>query len=749
MKRRFVSQTWALLTVVAVAAWFAAPVLGVDGKAECQLLDVEGGELDVSEKTCQECSMACATNSNCHTLVFDGREFKKAATSSCEPIPFWEEFYSIESTQNWITAAQSDPEAYFSTWMDAYSKKYADDEAEDRRKVWESNLEAIYEANEALGAGLAPNELADQSMDETALVRGGLPEKAPRSLEASDAPSDSADDSSSDSEEEEEEEEGDLGSMLNRGSRKLLETWSGTAHFSKRVGLPGSTPMRQGARLLAEAASVNATSGPPPASFDWREKGMPIKVRNQGECNSCYAFAASTHMESLWWLATGAAVDLSENDIQRCCDLPSCWVGNIGICANPLHCGPCNNGWPHIAMSWVVANGQATEQVSAYDPDAFIPWDRVLPSDYSECKLRSEVVQLDQHVHFDQQLDVSTTPITEEQLKALVVQRPIVIAMDMLDDNFRFLGPAHTVAVPALPRGGINHAVVLLGYGEHEKGGPYWLIQNSWGTQWGDAGLARLARTADDPWKVLQYTAAAYLKTVVTLPALPDDTPAPQPSAPAPSPSSSPRPAAAATPAPGPDNAPVPGPGPDNAPVSGPGPNPSLEDVLDIFAPTPGPSDNELWMPSPKRASPSPSPRRFSPSPRPASPRTPSPGAPSPQIPSPGAPSPARDPVPSPEAMPDSPSPRRGSNGGVGGDLSGDTEPEVDLDGVGGVVAGSSPGGGSGGVASPAGQAASPAILQPPAASPAISQPPAAAPLADPLAPAPGPAAPSPAPGPA
>ena len=43
----------------------------------------------------------------------------------------------------------------------------------------------------------------------------------------------------------------------------------------------------------------------------------------------------------------------------------------------------------------------------------------------------------------------------------------------------------------------INHAVVLIGYGtDLATGKDYWLVRNSWGTSWGEAGYIRLLRTA-------------------------------------------------------------------------------------------------------------------------------------------------------------------------------------------------------------------------------------------------------------
>jgi hypothetical protein len=84
---------------------------------------------------------------------------------------------------------------------------------------------------------------------------------------------------------------------------------------------------------------------------DWVSQGKVSAVKNQGSCGSCWAFSATGVLESSS-LLRGESVSLSEQQLVDC-TRPQ---GNQG----------CNGGWPHSALTYVQANGIASESAYPY-----------------------------------------------------------------------------------------------------------------------------------------------------------------------------------------------------------------------------------------------------------------------------------------------------------------------------------------------------------------------------------------------
>jgi len=81
----------------------------------------------------------------------------------------------------------------------------------------------------------------------------------------------------------------------------------------------------------------------------------------------------------------------------------------------------------------------------------------------------------------------------EKVKKALVAKGPLAVAMPVCQSFFAYSGGIYepTSAEGGVAGcGGVAHAVVLVGYTPDA-----WIIANSWGNKWGEAGYARVSRT--------------------------------------------------------------------------------------------------------------------------------------------------------------------------------------------------------------------------------------------------------------
>eukprot|EP00668_Euglena_longa_P041961 GGOE01055296.1.p1 GENE.GGOE01055296.1~~GGOE01055296.1.p1 ORF type:complete len:327 (+),score=102.75 GGOE01055296.1:1060-2040(+) len=198
---------------------------------------------------------------------------------------------------------------------------------------------------------------------------------------------------------------------------------------------------------------------------DWRERGAVTHVKDQGQCGSCWAFSAVGNMEGLNFLYTGALVELSEEELVQC----SKSTGNEG----------CGGGLMDYAFDWVVENGGIA-------PESDYPY---TSGKGTAGKCQTEK-QKDFAAKFSGHVDL---PHDEVQMAAWVAKNgPLSISVDA--------GPKwqmyHSGIKTSCFAGHPNHGVLIVGFGE-EAGKPYWIVKNSWGTQWGEDGYIRIKRGAN------------------------------------------------------------------------------------------------------------------------------------------------------------------------------------------------------------------------------------------------------------
>jgi len=222
-----------------------------------------------------------------------------------------------------------------------------------------------------------------------------------------------------------------------------------------------------------EDLKLNRIVAPParndlPDSFNWVDRGAVTPVKDQGNCGSCYAFGAVGTMEGQLFLNKGTLYELSEQNIVDC-DHVCQKIPGWGKCCD----GGCDGGMEPNVFQYVIDNGGIN-----------------LRSDYPY------------------HASVGTSKYDASKAVGAGFKNWTIVSVNNEDDLRQYLydnGPV-SVGVHAEEwfyySGGIfdsscqtqnDHAVLLTGWGE-ENGTPYWIIKNSWGTDWGIDGYIHMIR---------------------------------------------------------------------------------------------------------------------------------------------------------------------------------------------------------------------------------------------------------------
>ncbi|KAH8370499.1 hypothetical protein KR093_003695 [Drosophila rubida] len=210
-----------------------------------------------------------------------------------------------------------------------------------------------------------------------------------------------------------------------------------------------------------------------PSSIDWRAKGAVTAVKNQGQCGSCWAFAAAASLEAQVFIKTKKLVSLSEQNLVDC----TRQYGNLGCC---------NGGWPIEALKYVRDNGGINTE-SSYPYEAIDNSCR-----YNKNNIGAKVSAI-----------IEIARGSEAALASAVANKgPISVCIDAsLFQHYQ----SGVFNEPSCSNQSTNHCVVVDGYGTDSVGGDYWLARNSWGENWGEDGYIRMARNRDNQCAIANY----------------------------------------------------------------------------------------------------------------------------------------------------------------------------------------------------------------------------------------------------
>jgi C1A family cysteine protease len=241
-----------------------------------------------------------------------------------------------------------------------------------------------------------------------------------------------------------------------------------------------------------DLSNIGASSPKPipvdtPSEFSWKNyngKDWTTPAKNQGNCGSCWAFAAIDVFESMIKIREGEAElnpDLSEQYILSCLPLSgSCHGGNAYYAYNLIKDTTSQGNY---------CNGVIFESCLEYLANDDIPCS-------NKCENWEEtLVPL---------LDFGAwqsdgTPSDIKSIKTQIMENGPVVTHFGVTDLFKLWGMETHDSQAYYPKFekvfGYNHVVMILGWKDVSSipTGGYWICKNSWGTNWGYNGFFNIA----------------------------------------------------------------------------------------------------------------------------------------------------------------------------------------------------------------------------------------------------------------
>jgi C1A family cysteine protease len=212
-----------------------------------------------------------------------------------------------------------------------------------------------------------------------------------------------------------------------------------------------------------------------PASINWVELGAVTSVKNQGQCGSCWAFSTVAAMEGARAVEHKVLSSLSEQQLIDC---------------NTITDHGCHGGLMDNAFQFE----ESQKGLCSYEDYPYVGHEQL----FFGCTLNSAMCTVQPHSKVIRFTDVDHSV---DALKAALSKQPVSVAINAKEREFQLYKSGVFSADCAPP---LDHGVTAVGYGTNEQGQTYWLIKNSWGNTWGEAGYIKMSMDSANPADVGQ-----------------------------------------------------------------------------------------------------------------------------------------------------------------------------------------------------------------------------------------------------
>uniref|UniRef100_A0A0N4Z358 Pept_C1 domain-containing protein n=1 Tax=Parastrongyloides trichosuri TaxID=131310 RepID=A0A0N4Z358_PARTI len=203
-------------------------------------------------------------------------------------------------------------------------------------------------------------------------------------------------------------------------------------------------------------------------------------VKDQKSCGGCYAFSMIGSIEAQLAIQNYTSYNLSLQQLLACDrkQHPEYKVANKG----------CNGGYFLVAAYYLIENAIVNEHAYPFN---------IEESDM--CKnvksLNSKRIK-NYDAGYIKTNNLNTIKILEENMLKRLEKGPVAVGIAVHSNMYYYDKGIYDDSCGDE----INHAVILIGVTDE-----YWLIQNSWSSEWGEKGYMKIARNETDPCQLLRY----------------------------------------------------------------------------------------------------------------------------------------------------------------------------------------------------------------------------------------------------
>ncbi|KAK0577737.1 hypothetical protein LWI29_037748 [Acer saccharum] len=237
-----------------------------------------------------------------------------------------------------------------------------------------------------------------------------------------------------------------------------------------------------------------------PEKLNWTEKGAVTAVKNQSNCDGCWAFSTIAVLEGAYYLTTNKK-ELVELSVQQLIDCSTATCTNYSDGSDPICNKGCGGGQRLLAFEYIKEKAGGVVKADDYN----------FTGETDNCKLSNNDKNFVASVS-----EYGIIPLDEDQYAAYLEKHGPLAVSTAIDIYQSYISGVMCPHKEYSSNEITAHAVTLVGYDNSTDAREFqWIVKNSYGEDWGEFGYFRLCKNylaKRNPWDPRAMYAVAVAK---------------------------------------------------------------------------------------------------------------------------------------------------------------------------------------------------------------------------------------------